>query len=1108
MGRELDQLKNHETLNEAGSSVFDDPNENEHQSKGFRSRHQSEDQNQLKWNSAQRQKANTMMNKLSSKDIIDRKHQNDTYESEKVESLLSGEGPKKRVTFFDMEILPEENEELKEFVEKVPAGSVQLTREQRDKLIEVLETPTHNEEDIILTLNGEQVLHVVKENLGEEGVQVAIDEDQKDLLTEGGNRLSLYPKNFFAMVEKNKLKGSRMSVYPGEFLQAFDSENKEKRKSMSAIREKAVSVYPKDLFDLVEEGLDEGRVSVYPQEVFDLLREFGEFEIDDETREKAKSIYPADFLELAEKQAERRRDRNKTVYPKELFEIADQEKVNCSRVSVYPKDLFNMMEKEARDRGVSIYPGDLFALLEEDYGHIINLTPEQTEEVVKVNSGQKNTQIVISQDQRKTLLLTLKENKAKEDDLMKELNINDQDLDMVINEEMFDCPVISLEKDQVMDIFNQNCLMDGAEIELTASQMDILETPQSVRQRVIGGSYYDALQDELVDDYGQRIPLGSMSVRQRKTVLANLPEKTFSVMLLGEEHEEPVLINEVYYDADHDGIVNLKTSEIIASGEMPNDQRNRLLTRMSIMNQSQNMLLGNTYYDAMVDEIVDKSGKRHTLKDMALRDVKQLVDMEDCERMNIVVQNSPENILILENVTYLPIEDCLIDAKGYRTSLADLKEEQRQELMTALGSRRGSLLSNRLSVQPVRLSIQGGILKIPEEEEDAPKIVVIQEEDMDELDPNDSVNRDKIRNRKKTGFPSKKKQKGLEDVEKIFNGENSGKGRGSITFKKKNYSGKMRKKANTIHPKGKNMKRKVKIGGAENIVEVYDLKASESKKVAGKRGKNISPKRLTFTKKKKTGGKGRHTVMGKLTEYEQSKLVEEEFLSNHKQNPRKSKVSSRNSVVVNNIVRKGRQSLLTKLVSGENAEVIEKRHTVTHSKSNKDSNSARNKAKTMHVKDKAGQRKSKKGIFTESEGSSNIEMTEIISEEKVEVIEEPELKEEEYFIEESEPEIKQQSVHKANDNLERFEDMQKDQEVSKGGRKTFAVKKKKKAKTRKRGHTYTNKLTESKKKLRQSHEETMPILSNSNSRHTSQDSKKSNFLFLNTYLYFIFCKLK
>ena len=1110
MGKELSGLEKIETMNHANESIFDDPNENDDSSDQNRSRHQSEANKKLNNGKNIRQKASTIMHKFPERESKFNSKADSRvswtsgglHNSGVRSSIMSRKSgrrkTKKRVTFFDMQILPEEKEPEERFVEKVPKGSVKLSKEQREKLIEVLEGPTQEDEDIILTLDEDQVMVVVKDNVGEDGLKIAIDDEQvRNLKSKSQNRLSIYPKNFFAMVEKNKLKGSRLTIYPGEFFEGLEQRPSMARKSISEIRNKAISIYPKDLFDLVEKAMNDGEVTAYPQEIFDLLKEFGDYDIDENTRKKAKSVYPQEFLEMAEKQAERTRDRQKTVYPKELFELADQEKVNGDRVSVYPKDLFNMLEKEARKRNVSIYPGDFFSMLQEDYSNIVELNPEQTEIVVKANTGQRSTQIVISPDQRKSLLAELKEHKVREEEMKKELNLIDEDDEMAVNDDILQSPRLVLEKDQVMDIFNQNCVMNGAEISLTQSQMDILEDKESVRDTVIGGAYYDGLMDELVDDFGQRLSLANMSMRDRKTVLSNLKEKTFSVMVKGENDEIPELIDETFYDVEKDAIINTRTNEEINIGVLNSDDRIRVLTMITHKNKnpSPSVLFGNVYYDALVDELVDKKGKRHTLKKMSLLDIKNLVDSQDCDRINVVVQPNETKVMVLENVTYLPIEDCLVDNQNRKTQLTDLNDEQRILLMSALGEKRGTILNDQDSMMKVRLSVVGGILpgvdsesdnrnynvrieeaedsdmeskerdleairgrkktgyprKRKDTQESMPKIYISKTQD-NILDPDDIEGREKLRNRKKTQNPGT--DSNVKTVDELFDQNENERYRGSMAFRKKNLTGGLRNKANTIHPKGRKLKKKsVRIGGKKMVMLVDET----GRKILGdpKKGKKISPKRLTMFKKKKKA-RTRNTILGRLTEKDKDNLIEEEFVKNKRKSKltRKSKISGKKSIVMENIERTSKPSFVKRLLEGgDNENITEKRHTIGGKKSKK---SIRSKAKTFMGKDLEQKDKSVESLLSE-DNSEKIEEKQIVNPEVIDMREIEDQKEFEEVTKGMTPEEK----------LQKFEEMKVNNGVSTGGRRTFVHTRKSKRESppKDRRKTFTNKLIEEKNKI-------------------------------------------
>ena len=407
---------------------------------------------------------------------------------------------RKRVTFCEFNSISEDEheedkpeKEKEDFIQKVPKGSVKLSKEQRQKLIEILEGPASEDEDILLTLNKNQVSNLLKLNVAGNNVQIALDQTHLDILNNNSSanrRISVYPKNFFAMVEKSKLKGSRLSVYPENFFEE-SSFNKSKRMSVLGMRSKAVSVYPKDLFELVESNKRKSSISEYPQQMFDLLKAFGDYDIDEATRERVRSVYPKEFLEMAEKQVERCRDKRNTIYPKELFELVEEEREIGSRVSIYPKDLFKLLEGEARCRNMSVYPGDFFNMLNEEYGKVVELTPDQIKTVLKCNSGERDTQIVISSSQRNDLLEKLKEHRSREEQLERDIRDSNDDLrDSILDEELIEPFELDLEKNQVMDVLNQNCLVNGAEIELTDSQLRSLKNLGTIKHTIIGETYY------------------------------------------------------------------------------------------------------------------------------------------------------------------------------------------------------------------------------------------------------------------------------------------------------------------------------------------------------------------------------------------------------------------------------------------------------------------------------------------------------------------------------------------------------------------------------------------------------------------------------------------
>lgn len=607
-----------------------------------------------------------------------------------------------------------------EFVRKIPTATIQLTNEQRDKLIEVLEEHQSEEDDIELSLEPTQTETVVRQNLTGDNATVAVNlTEKRGILTEGQKRISVYPRDFFAMVEKQKLKGSRMSVYPADFFLNLDPEGRPMRKSMQEIRNKAVSVYPKDLFDLVEKEIEKGTVSVYPQEMFDFFRDFADVELERPAlRVKAASIYPKEFIELAEKQADREnRGKTKSVYPRELFNFAEQEKVDKQRVSVYPVDLFRMLNKEARKRNVSIYPGEFFELLDKEYGDVVKLSDQQIEQVVKMNTGAEETHIVLTSEQRKNMLNTLKEHRAQEEALLSEQRRKNREsmrskreskrsraaTQNESQEPVIEPVEITLEPDQVMDILNQNCMIEGAEVELHQDQVNELRRDTKIRPTLIGEEYYDAMVDELVDEFGQRLTLRTLDGETRRSVLKSIGSMKMSVVALDEvrdenKKDEPEVIENVVYDTSKDEIVDINTRKSVKTTRLSQRKRSTIISRLSRISRATrgprpSVMAGNAYYDALVDELVDKNGRRHTLKEMTLNEVKDIVEQNDAESIPVIVAdpNNNKNLLIVDQVDYMPVEDCLVDEKGTKTLLNDLNDEERKSLMKILGSKRGSV---------------------------------------------------------------------------------------------------------------------------------------------------------------------------------------------------------------------------------------------------------------------------------------------------------------------------------------------------------------------------------------------------------------------------------
>ena len=1179
-----------DTGNEGNLSEFDDPNEAQDESY-IQSRHQSmtgerEDSPEM------RVKASTIgahhfnfRKKTSDSELMDpnvnpkRTGSMTAGPRKKGASILSRKGSrrgtmsKKRVTFSDMFVLPEEKEidPREEFINKKPEGSVMLTREQTEKLIQVLEQPMEEGEEIILTLNGEQVLDVVNKNVGEEGVTMAVTGDQWLTMKKDRNRaLSVYPKDFFALVEKDKTKGSRLSIYPGEFFAGLEG----RRRTLAGDRERAVSVYPKDLFELLEKEISEGEIDVYPQEIFDLLKEFGEYNIDEDTRKKAETIYPKDFLEMAEKQAERKRGRAQTVFPKGLFDLAEQEKINGKRVSVYPKDMFKMLEKESRERGVSIYPEDFFKLLDEEYEKVVRLNQEQTELVVKANTGQKHTQIVISPEQRKTLLNQLKEHNEKVDQIKKDLNVQSGDSGFVINDDVLEPCELKLEADQVLDVFNQNCAMEGAQIELTPEQWDVLDKSSvSARHTVIGNSYYDAVKDELVDDIGQRMSLAKFSARDRKSMLSKLSEKRFSVMLAGDEHH-PVMVADVYFDVDEDAVIDTRTESKMQIGALKEDERVRLLSRISKVNAAPpgTVLEGHAYYDALVDELVDAEGNRHSLKDKNLLDLRDLADNNKCHRISVIVQPDNDRALLLENVTYLPVEDCLVDAHDRKTRLGDMTSEQRNKLMTALGERRGTLIDVtrvRAKTQASELRERNSTFKInvlevsdyqmdederrymdelkerrktgyktPEDaakqkrileegsesesgtgsesgddcEGDTPRVSVSKVDDH-ELNPEEEREREKVRNRKKTEHQGHSPKKTYtKEIEELLAGEASPRNRGSVANQKKNYSA-LRPKGMTVHHKGVPLKKKKKRDKDSLKDSRVSMKSLKSQKSTGKGKRRRLTKRYTVVKKKKGDkGKTRRTVLGKLTEQDKARLIEEEYMRNlgdscHSETTPKSRKSkkSKGPVVVQNLVCGGKSSIAQRILD-ERGEMIDKRHTMDGGRfQDLDTDEQRIKSQTIMGREVHGPKRS---ILTESEevtskGDKGSEGTRAQNSEGVVFVDESSRKSS------MSPKKKNRKKNtgdndednKYEENLKMFEKMDKhDIAVKRKGRVTF-VEKRNVAKIHdkdRRRKTFANKLFMMRKRGSQ---EPDPIIEEPELNDYILHENPSNFIFPSSNIY-------
>jgi hypothetical protein len=745
---------------------------------------------------------------------------------------------RKSVRFHKEDLEQEEADINEEFIRKVPTGTITLTNEQRDMLIDVLEEPDNEEDDLILSLDPNQVKDVVIENFAGENATIALDLDNKrNVLNSGANRVSIYPKNFFAMVEKQKLKGSRVSVYPGKF---FDDVEKGVARRDKGRKDARVSIYPKDLFELVDHEIDAGRISVYPQEMFDLFNECEDKDTSPSIRKKAQSIYPGEFFDLVDKQKDRaQRGRKKSVYPKELFDLAEQEKVNGERVSVYPRELFKLLSKEAQKQRGSIYPKDLFEILDTEYSNVVKLTPEQSELLIKKNLNDENTHIVLSENQRKDLLGKLKDHKKKEEkygsEKVKDLEVN-------------------LEKDQVMDILNQNCMDDGVEIDLESKQIKDLKEVRTIRPTVIGNEYYDVMVDQLVNEEGDRLELNRLSGTKRRSLLDQLGKKKMSVIDVA-NGENPEVLSETHYDPKKDEIVSRKSRKsVMKLGDDQGTRKSRLstFTRKSVNTRRRTSMMGMAYYDAMCNELVDDVGQRFSLEDKSPKEIKSIMTDLGVTKVPVVVeQENEDDAVVLNQVDYMPGKDCLVDEKGRKTILNDLSDNERKSLMKILGEKRGSKVSSHKG------SEYGSKKPKPQKKlrfgsGNKPMTMSDRERELE-----------KRKIRRATGYPTDminmKKNQTDKLKNEILHGKPTG-NRGSMVDSRNGLGDVGRKRVNTIHPKGGVYPdRKVKTSADEGMILEWD----ESDGDKGKRkGKNIQNKRMTtygspkrnFTDKRKTLG--------------------------------------------------------------------------------------------------------------------------------------------------------------------------------------------------------------------------------------------------------------
>jgi hypothetical protein len=613
----------------------------------------------------------------------------------------------KKRKILHQEIVPDRLDTNQEFLEQIPGGNVKLTRQQREKLIQVLRTHDSDEDDILLTLNQEQAEDLVRQNLGKVEICANINEIELAKKDDPDQIVKLYPRDFYPLIEKNKLQNSDIREVPKKNLSMVERRPIMLRKAISEAGNKGERLYTKDMLELVEDAQEKGELNAYPQEILDLMQAIGETGGDEELIDRAREIFPEEMMDLVYNQPERHKYGEDILFPEEIFEVGDQEKIQGDRVSFFTKQLLDLVNKEAEMNDKILYPKKLMKTLNDKYSNIIHLTPEQREHAVHMLSDKGSSQVVISPNSRVQLLKTLTDHKNKEIEALEEMQIDPNDQDFALNDDLLGPCVIELSPEQVLDVLNQNCMVDGIPIELNEDQSEKIGhgvPPQSILQ---GKDYYDASKNRLVDAEGNHICLNDLSEPEKRNFLDNLEGKRFHVVI-SEPKKTPRVIEEVFYDPSINSIVDMRNMGKYSQKDINTGSKLKNLKNIEKTNLKQmpSVFPNQTYYDALVDELVDKDGERHNLKDLTLREVEDLVAENDAEEVPVIIQPDGRNVVMLDNVRYLPIEDSLTDQKNRKTILTDLTPDERLSLMEALGERKGVQLNNMNSSQDEKQPIR------------------------------------------------------------------------------------------------------------------------------------------------------------------------------------------------------------------------------------------------------------------------------------------------------------------------------------------------------------------------------------------------------------------
>ena len=794
----------------------------------------------------------------------------------------------KQKKIFNQKVVPERLDINQEFLDQIPSGNVKLTRQQREKLIQVLRTHDSEEDDILLTLNKEQTEDLVRQNLGKPEVCVNINEIEFQKGMNEDQSVRLYPRDFYPLVEKHRLQNSEIREIPKKNLEMAERRPMMLRKPISEVGNKNDRFYSKDMLELVEEAQEKGELSAYPQEILDLMQAIGETNGDPDLIERAQEIFPEEMMDLVEKQPERHKFGEDILFPEEIFEVGDQEKMQGERVSFFAKELLDLVNKEARENEKALFPKRLVKTLDDKYSRVIHLEPEQREHAIAMLSDKGSSQVVISPEERINLLQTLTDHKEKEVAAMEEMQIDPNDPDFALNDDMLGPCLVELSPEQVLDVLNQNVMVDGIPLDLTAQQAKKINHEVPSSPVLQGVEYYDGCDSRLVDGQGNNICLDDLSNPGRSNLLRNLQGKRLHVGI-AEPKKVPRAIEEVFFDPSIDCVVDSRGGDKFSLKDIDTGPKLNNLRKIEKKNlrAMPSALQNQTYYDALVDELVDKDGDRHNLKDLTLREVEDLIAENEAEEIPVIIQPDGKTVSVLDNVRYLPIEDSLTDQKNRKTILTDLTPDERLSLMEALGERKG-----------VKLGSKNGS---PDSKQQL-----------------------------RAMFGSRQQRELDQVMERMLDGD-----AGSPTMSwKQNYS-------RGIQPKGINKKTVKKNGKKDGFGSVK--KSTKSDKKSVKSGKS---------KKTKKSGKSGKSKKSRKTKKSKPETVEEEYLNTIKSKKGKKKKKPIESVVVTNLRNSSKNPLLTKLMSEDEPRKKKKTKKKKGDKANSVQSSTTKKSKKNSKKSK------------------------------------------------------------------------------------------------------------------------------------------------------------